>query len=316
MPQIANISRIGNALWTTLKKIGTYDIPKKSAALAYYTIFSIAPIFFLILSLGSIFWGDEILNGTVFNKLEQFLGFNIALTLQNMLVNTRIESTSILTGAFSVGTLMFAATGVFVEIQSSINDIWEVEAKVTKRAFWHYIKNRLLSFSIIVALGFLLLVSLLINSALEVLHDQIATRLDQFSEWITFGVNNLVLVSVVSLLFFLIFKVLPDVKLGNKVSLTGAFLTTILFLIGRYVIGIYLGRSDLKTVFGASGTIVILLSWVYYTSIILFFGAAFTKNLAMDSSEKLESSEHANFVEKKKKVITDEKMKENSFIKD
>ncbi len=312
MKNSVSISIIFKALKQTVLNFGDYKIPKKSASLAYYTTFALAPIFYFILSMGSLFWGDEILSGEIFTKLQDFVGLDIAETLQGILSRTTLEGQSNIATLVSLSTLLIAATGVFVEMQDSINDIWSVEAKPQGAGIMSFIKDRLLSFSIIVALGFLFLVSMLINSAIDVLHDKIEENVSQLSLILTAVLNNLILILLISLLFFLIFKILPDVKFNVKISLTGALLTTALFLAGRYFIGLYLSNSELNSVFGAGGTVVILLSWVYYTSIILYFGAAFTKNVALVSKEKISSSEHANFVEKKTKKISDERMREVS----
>lgn len=303
--------------WLALKRcighFGEYKIPKKSASLAYYTTFALAPIFYFILSLGSFFYGDQILNGEIFTKLQGFVGLEIADMLQGIMSRTVIEDTSHIASVISAGTLLIAATGVFVEIQDSLNEIWSVEPEKTGSGFWSFLKDRLLSFSIIVAFGFLFLVSLLVNSAIDVLHDKITENLSALSVFLTVIINNLVLVVLIAFLFFLIFKVLPDVHLSNQVSIAGALLTTLLFLAGRYLIGMYLSNSNLSSVFGTGGTVVILLSWVYYTSMILYFGAAYTRNLALISREHIASEGYASFVEKKKLRISDKRMNYDSI---
>ncbi|AWW00392.1 YihY/virulence factor BrkB family protein [Arcticibacterium luteifluviistationis] len=302
-----NFSHIFKALKKSVLNFGDYKIPKKSASLAYYTTFALAPIFYFILTAGSLIWTDEILNGQIFTKLQEFVGLEIADTLQGILSRTTLEGKSGLATVVSFVTLLVAATGVFVEMQDSINEIWEVEIKESSGVL-SFLKDRLMSFSIIVGLGFLLLVSMLINSAIDVLHDSIQQNISQLSMLITGIINYTVLIALISTLFFLIFTVLPDVKFSLKTSITGALLTTILFLIGRYFIGLYLANSELNSVFGAGGTVVILLTWVYYTSMILYFGAAYTKNLALISKETVRSEKFANFIEKKTKVISDKAM--------
>jgi membrane protein len=301
--------------WLALRRcvthFGEYKIPKKSASLAYYTTFSLAPIFYLILSLGSFFYSDEILEGEVFIELQEFVGLGIAELLQDVLSRTIIENTSNWTTALSLITLLIAASGVFVEIQDSINEIWSVEVSKSS-GLWAFVKDRLLSFSIIVAFGFLFLVSLLVNSALDLLRVSLEQYLSTFSVILAIVINNVVLITIVGLLFYLIFKVLPDVKLPNRIAISGALLTTLLFLGGKYVIGRYLSGSNLNSVFGAGGTVVILLSWVYYTSMILYFGAAYTRNLAIVSGEQIGSEEYASFVKIGKKKISDKHMIHNT----
>ncbi|MGR3810895.1 YihY/virulence factor BrkB family protein [Jiulongibacter sp. NS-SX5] len=297
------------ALVSSIKNFGEYKIPKKSASLAYYTTFAMAPIFFFILTIGSIFYGEEILRGEVLTKLQDFVGLEIAETLQSMLSSTMIENSSNMGTLVSAGTLIIIATGVFVELQDSLNEIWSVEVKQSS-GIWSFVKDRLLSFSIILAFGFLLLVSMLINSVIDVLHEKIEQNLSVISATATFVVNNMVLIIIISALFYLILKVLPDVNLSNRIAIAGAVLTTILFLIGRYFIGLYLSQSNLNSVFGKGGTIVILLSWVYYTGIIVYFGAAYTRNLALVAKEAVHSKGHAEFVKKKKVAVNDIKASE------
>ncbi|WP_304238145.1 YihY/virulence factor BrkB family protein [Jiulongibacter sediminis] len=295
------------ALKNSILNFGEYKIPKKSASLAYYTTFALAPIFYLILTLGSLFYGEEILRGEVLTKLQDFVGLGIAETLQGMLSRTMIENQSQIGTVVSAGTLLVIATGVFVELQDSLNEIWSVEVKENS-GFWSFIKDRLLSFSIILAFGFLLLVSMLINSAIDVLREKIEENLSAISALATFVVNNAVMIVIISALFYLIFRVLPDIKLSNRVASAGALLTTVLFLIGRYFIGLYLSKSNLNSIFGQGGTVVILLSWVYYTSIILYFGAAYTRNLALVAREPIGSKEHAEFIENQKVKISDSEL--------
>ncbi|SOE21000.1 membrane protein [Spirosomataceae bacterium TFI 002] len=286
---------------------GEYGIPKKSASLAYYTLFAIAPLLFFIFSIGSLFYGEEILEGQVFQKLNGFVGPEVATFLQNLLENITIGGKSNIATIISFGTLLIIASGVFSEIQDSINDIWSLEVK-SSGGIMGIIKSRILSFSMILSLGFLMLVTLLLNSVLAVVEDGLNEVMSGMSIILITIINWAVLISIISLLFYLIFKLLPDAKFSNRVSIAGAVLTTLLFLLGKELIGIYLGKSDLDSVYGTGGTMVLLLSWVYYSSMILFFGAAFTKNLASLGEEGLKSNDNAVFVEKKKKEISDEEV--------
>ncbi|MFC3810214.1 YihY/virulence factor BrkB family protein [Lacihabitans lacunae] len=283
------------ALKLSIVNFFDYKIQKKAASLAYYTSFAIAPIFYFIIKLGSIFFGKEIINGQLFLKLQTFLGFEIAEMLQNILSKTIIEGQSVVATVVGLGALLFAATGVFIEMQDSINDIWKVEVNPNNNIL-SFFKNRLLSFSIVVTMGFLFLVAMIINSAIEILLDSINLQLTNFSIIFTTIFNYLVMTFIISVLFFLIFKVLPDVKYNTKVSFSGAVVTTVLFLLGRFGIGFYLSNSNMNSVFGAAGAFVILLSWVYYTSIILYFGAAYTMNLANTIKCKITTNDYAKKV--------------------
>lgn len=273
------------ALKESVLNFGDYSIPKKSASLAYYTLFAIAPLIYLILTLGSIFLGPEVLTNELFENLRTIVGKDISNAIRQILVELSLSDDSKLASFISFGVLLVVASGVFVEIQDSINDIWLLDKKPSG-GLMKLLKDRLISFSLIAALGFLLLVSLVISSILDVLSARLADYFNTFSVVFAYILNNVILLGIISFLFYVIFKVLPDTKLSNKVSFTGAFVTTLLFIIGKTLISFYLSQSNLSSVFGSGGTLVILLSWVYYSSMILYFGAAFTKNLAIQLNEK------------------------------
>lgn len=250
---------------------------KFSASLSYFTIFSIPPLAILIISLAGYFFGEEAVRGEFFEQVQSLVGDRAALQIQEAIKNIKLSDQMSLATIIGFVALLFSASGIFAEIQSSINYIWELKPK-PKKGIIRFIINRLLSFSMIGALGFILLVSLVVNSVIEYLYDQLHNVLPgdtvAWASWINTGVVAL----IVTLIFGFIFKTLPDGKLGWKETAVGSAFTAILFMIGKWAIGVYLGNSDKMDLYGAAGSILIILVWVYYSAIILYFGAVFTKN--------------------------------------
>jgi membrane protein len=271
---------------------------KLSAALSYYTVFSLAPMLLVIISVLSIFFGRDAIQGELFDQIRGLVGDNAAAQLQDIIKNAQVSNKSGVAAAMGVGTLLIGATGVFAEIQDSINYIWSIKSK-PKKGWLQYLKNRLLSFSIILTLGFLLLVSLGINAMVDVLSGRLQQYFSEASVILFYIVNLAVVLAIITALFAVIFKVLPDGFLRWKECLVGAGFTAVLFLIGKFVITFYIGKSDLGATYGTSASIVILLTWVYYSSIILYFGAEFTKVYAQLDGVGITPNQHAVLISRK-----------------
>ena len=249
---------------------------KLSAALSYYTIFSLAPMLLVIISVLNFFYRNGDIQGEVFAQITSLVGKNAAEQLLEILKNAEMSKKSGVAAAIGIATLLIGATGVFAEIQDSINYIWSIKSK-PKKGWLQYLRNRLLSFSIILTLGFLLIVSLGVNALVDVLSSKLEQRFSEASVIVFYIINLALLLTIITSLFTVIFKVLPDGHVRWKECIVGATFTAVLFLIGKFVITFYIGQSDLGATYGASASIVILLTWVYYSSIILYFGAEFTK---------------------------------------
>lgn len=275
---------------------------KLSAALSYYTVFSLAPMLLLIISMVSIFFGKEAFEGELYGQLSGLLGKQAALQLQELVKNAAISNKSTTAATVGVLTLLIGATGVFAEIQDSINYIWSIKSKPQK-GWLQYLKNRFLSFSLIIALGFLLIVSLGVNSLVDLLSGRIENYFPQISAVLVSGLNNLLVLLIISALFTVIFKVLPDGHVRWKECMVGAAFTAVLFAIGKFAISFYLGKSDLGATYGTSASIVILLTWIYYSSIILYFGAEFTKVYAKSDGIAISPNAHAVLVIRKEAEI-------------
>jgi len=287
--------------WKLLKK--TFDeffednSLKLSASLSYYTIFSIAPLLIIIISLAGIFFGLEAVQGRVYGQINGLVGNSAAAQIQEIIKN--VQTSEHKQGGAVAGfiILIIGATGVFTEIQDSINYIWSVKAK-PKKGWLKIIMNRLLSFSLIASFGFLLLVSLLVNSVMDVMSDRLKLLFADATVYIFYVINTIVIFFTITLLFAIIFKVLPDAKIRWRDAFVGAFFTALLFLIGKFLISFYLGSSSIGATYGAAASIILVLLWVYYSSIILYFGAEFTKVYTMHCGGKITPTDTAVFIVK------------------
>ncbi|MEP6844654.1 MAG: YihY/virulence factor BrkB family protein [Panacibacter sp.] len=274
------MATIVNNTWQILKQtfkdFADIKITRMSAALAYYTIFSIAPMLIVIITLCDIFLGRQAIEGQVYLQMKSFVGSDAAMQIQQLISNASISKDFSWASVVGVVALIFAATGVFAEIQDSINLIWRLKAK-PRKGWLKILFNRLLSFSMVVSLGFILLVSLVINAALDLLTDELVNMFPGTELYIAYGLNILLQFVTISFLFGIIFKILPDAKIQWKDVRAGALTTALLFMLGKFAIGFYLGKSNISSSYGAAGSLVIILLWVYYSATILYFGAAFTK---------------------------------------
>jgi len=273
-----------------------------SAALAYYTIFSIAPLLILIISVSTIFYGRSAIEGSVYGEIRSFVGDAAALQIQDLIKNATIAKGNAFASVASIIALIIGATGIFGEIQDSINFIWGLKAK-PKRGIFKILLNRLLSFSIIVSVSFILLVSLMVNTVLDILSNRLIKIFPQITVYLAYAGNFLITFIVTTFLFGAIFKILPDAKIKWRDVLTGAITTSLLFMLGKFGITFYLGTKNIGNTYGAAGSIIIVLLWVYYSAIILYFGAAFTKNYAHNRGRTIYPNDYAvwiEFVEKEK----------------
>ncbi|MHB1178916.1 MAG: YihY/virulence factor BrkB family protein [Daejeonella sp.] len=274
---------------------------KMSASLAYYTIFAIAPLLLIIVSLAGIIYGQEAAQGKIFAELNKFVGSDAANQVQEIIKN--ISNSQDTSFAIVVGfiTLFIGTTGVFIEIQDSINEIWRVKAK-PKTGWIKLITNRILSFSMVIALGFLLIVSLVINGIVLALSEKLQIYFPDLTILVINVFNLALTFIVISALFGIIFKFLPDVLIDWKDVRMGAFFTALLFMVGKFLIGLYIEKVGPGTTYGAAGSLIVILIWVYYTSAILFFGAEFTQVYADCYGGKIKPAPYAVHVVQVEKV--------------
>lgn len=255
------------------------DALKYSASLSYYTIFSVAPMLIMAIAIGSILFGKDAIEGHLFGQINSIVGNDAAHQIQDMLKHTTLKKNNTMATIIGIIVFIIGATGVFGEIQSTINKIWGLKAKPKKGVIKYFI-NRVLSFAMVVSIGFLMVVSLLASTVIGILNTKLNTILPN-TTFILVIVNNGVALLIISLLFAIVFKYLPDSVVKWKDAWVGSLFTSFLFLLGKYLIGLYLSNSSSASAYGAAGSLIILLLWIYYSSILLYFGAEFTKNYAV-----------------------------------
>ncbi len=282
----------------TVKAFSQDNCVKLSASLSYYTIFSIGPLLVIIISLTSIFFGRDAVTGRLDGQISGLIGSEAAAQVQEIIAKSQHMNKGVIGTVVGGVILILGATGIFTEIQDSINFIWSLRAK-PKRGILKFLVNRLLSFSLVISLGFLLLVSLVASALMDLLGDQLTHLWPQTTVYLLYVVNLALIFAIITILFSIIFKVLPDGKIKWKDALVGASFTAVLFLVGKAGIGYYLGNSKLGATYGTAASVIIILTWVYYTSIILYFGAEFTKVYALEFGSGIVPNDTAVFIIKR-----------------
>ena len=285
----------------------------RSATIAYYALFSLPSLLIIVVNTAGYFYGREAVQGRITEEIEHLIGIESAQAVEGMIASAALSQSSTLTLIFGVGFLIFGATGVFFQLKSTMNNIWNVAAK--KDTFLRMIINRIISFGMILVVGLLLLISLIISAALSAMKDYLAFIAPEVTVFMVESLNFIISFLVITSLFAAVFKWLPDVQLRWKTTYLGAVLTTVLFLIGKFVLGFYFGKSDPASVYGGASSVVLILLWVYYTCLIVFYGAEFTVQYALYKNEKVEPNKYAEpaiyqelqELEKRKMQVLDEK---------
>jgi membrane protein len=272
-----------------------------SIIVAYYTIFSLPGLLVIVINLAGYFFGKEAVTNQISTQIGSLVGTDTAKDIQNIVLKASESKGTVLSTILSIATLLFGATGVFYQAQQILNKIWEVKPK-PKQKIMKLVRDRLFSFGLILIVGFLLLVSLVLSAALTA-----------FSKWfsqnitdalpVLFAILDMVLsIGVITLLFAAIFKFLPDVKISWKEVWPGALVTAVLFTIAKYLLGLYFGKSDPASAYGAAGTIVLVMLWVSYAGLILFYGAEFTKVWSLSKGKKITPTDTAEFSHAERKT--------------
>lgn len=265
-------------IWQLVKQAGSAwsedRAPRMGAALAYYAVFSIAPLLLIAIGIASAVFGEEAASGKIVEEIGHTVGQPAAQAIQEILKHTHESSGSTLPTIVGFAVLLFGASGVFVELQDALNTIWKVEEK-PGRPFLNLVRDRLVSFSVVLGTGFLLLVSLILSTALSFLNSLLTPASLPGGVNLWEGIHVLVSFSFITLLFGLIFKLLPETAVSWRDVWIGAVVSALLFTVGKYLLGLYLGFSSTTSAFGAAGSLVLILLWVYYSSQILLFGAEF-----------------------------------------
>jgi membrane protein len=275
------------------------DALQLGASLSYYTIFSLAPMLLVVIAVAGLIFGREAVQGQLVGQLRGLVGEQGGEAIQTMIANAGHHGSGVLATVIGVITILFGATGLFVALQDSLNHIWEVEAR-PGRGLKGFLMNRVISFGMILGIGFLLLVSLVLSAAMAALGTW-ATGLMTGAEILVKILTFVVSFGLETLLFAMIFKVLPDVKIAWRDVWIGAAATALLFTLGKFLIGLYIAHSSVASTYGAAGSVVILLLWVYYSSQILFLGAELTQVYASHYGSRIVPDEHAVPVVKEKR---------------
>ncbi len=282
-----------------IKKLGKEfsqdNVTKYSASLAYYTVFSLAPLIIIIINVSGFLFGREAMQGEIYYQLKDLVGSEAAIQIQENIKNIHLSGDSPVATAISIGALLLGATAIFGEIQDSLNRIWGLKIK-TRKVWWKLILNRLLSFSVIISMGFLLVVSLAINAMVLAIKNWLIENISYTTEIVMSVFDLLLSLTVTSVIFAVIFKVLPDARIKWKDVSYGAVFTSVLFMLGKYAIAFYIGTSNFATLYGAAGSVIIILVWSYYSSVILFLGAEFTKLYASDYGGKIFPNDYSVWI--------------------
>lgn len=246
-----------------------------SAIVAYYAVLALPALLIIIINVIGSIWGIEIVQGQLTDEFSAALGKDAANSIEQIIRETRNSDNTLASTIIGIGTLLFGATGVFYQLKVSLNEVWNIKQNPNAK-IWKIVTDRALSFAFILVIGFLLLVSFIVTAAISALNNYIRDMLPDVLVYAAYVLDFLLSIGIITVLFALMFKYLPDAKIKWKTVWTGALLTAILFVIGKLLLGIYFGQADPGSTYGAAGTIVLILLWVSYSSLILFFGAEFT----------------------------------------
>jgi membrane protein len=274
-PHKFKLKELPNLIKQTYQSWMADDPFRLSAIVAYYTVLALPALLIIIINVVGAIWGVEIVQGQLTNEITAALGKDVAIAVEHIISETRNSESNVISTIIGIGTLLFGATGVFYQLKVSLNEIWKIKPN-PKAKFWKIVTDRALSFAFILVIGFLLLVSFIVTTVISALTNYIREALPDVLLYMAYALDFILSVGIISLLFALMFKYLPDAKIKWRTVWVGAILTAILFVIGKLLIGIYFGQADPGSTYGAAGSIVLILLWVSYSSLILFFGAEFT----------------------------------------
>ncbi len=249
--------------------------PSMGAAIAYYTVFSIAPLLLIVMAVAGFVWGQDAVQGELVKQLGGLMGSEAASGVQALAQSARQPAQGLIASAVSAALLLVGATTVFAELQSALDRIWQVAGRKPASGWWAWLRTRLLSLGFVLGLGFLLAVSLVLSAGLAALGGWAQSRLMAWQAWLQFA-NSAVSLGVATLLFAMIFKLMPRARVAWADVWIGAVVTAVLFEVGKQLIGLYIGKSSVTSSFAAAGSLVVLLIWVYYSAQIFLLGAEFT----------------------------------------
>ncbi|WP_447984897.1 YihY/virulence factor BrkB family protein [Nitrospira sp. Nam74] len=266
--------------WQVLKHAGmkwwSDNALRLSASLSYYTLFSLAPMLIIVIAVAGMIFGQEAVEGRLMEEIQGLVGVESALAIQSMIQHTRQPDANGTATVISLAGMVVLSTGVFVELQDALNLIWRIKPQDTSTtALWRVLKGRIFSFCLVIGIGFLLIVSLALSTAVAAVGRFFSTLLPG-PEMLLHALSAVVSVALFTVLFGMMFKILPDTSIAWRHVWTGAFVTAMLFTIGKVGIGLYLGKTGVASAYGAASSLAVILLWVYYSAMILFFGAEYT----------------------------------------
>jgi membrane protein len=293
-PVTSTFNNIWNLLKASVSAWSNDKAPSRGAALSYYTIFAMPPLFMIAIFMASLVFDPTSVRTQMFSQVGGLIGKKSATAIEAAMTAQYETNKGLIASVIAIVTLLVTSTGLFIELQDALNSIWGVKAK-PGQGVTGFIRIRLMSFAMVVGIGFLLLVSLLVSAALAAL-SKFMNDLFPGVGIVSVVISDLVSFGVITLLFALIFKVLPDVKIAWRDVWTGAAVTSLLFTAGKFLLGWYLGRSTTITAYGAAGSVVLVLLWVYYSAQILFFGAEITKVYANRFGAHMKPAAYAEWV--------------------
>ena len=287
-------------MWTLLKEAfadwSRHNVPKLGAALAYYTVLSTAPLVVVVVAVVGLVFGEQAARGQIMRQLQNQVGREGAEAIQTIIANAYQPKSGIIATVLGLITLFIGASGVLVELRDSLNRIWDAPPQ-PNAGLWATVRDRLVSFGMLIAVGFLLLVSLILSAGITAA----STHLDALLPipgWVLEATNSLVSLIIITGLFAMIYRILPDVNITWRDTFLGAAFTSVLFTVGKFLIGLYLGKASIASAYGAAGSLVILLVWIYYSAQVFFFGAEFTHVFA------LRRGSHSPFIHAGTNVVT------------
>jgi len=282
--------------WTILKKtvvnFYTDDSMSDASSIAFYTIFSMPAILIIALSIGTTFYERTVVQEELINQVERLIGMDSEKEITEIITNAKLDATSAFAKSVGIITLIFSATTVFASLQTSLNKIWGVKPKPGK-GIVKFVVNRLLSLAMVAVMGFLLLVSLVVDASLAIFQGFLSKIMEGFALHILNAMNIIISFAIITVIFALVFKVLPDANVKWRDVWLGAIVTTVLFTIGKFFIGFYLGNSAFGSAYGAAGSLVIILVWIYYSTIIVLFGAELTSVYTEEIGERIKPNDTA-----------------------
>ncbi|HEY5589629.1 MAG TPA: YihY/virulence factor BrkB family protein [Paludibacter sp.] len=290
---ILHLKYVFSALKISSKKWWAKDPFKESAVIAYYAIFSLPGLLVVIVTVAGYFFGQEAVNGQLASQITSTMGADTAQQIQDIIAKGTESKNSLLATIIGAITILVGATGVFTQFQKSINTIWEVKADETKSGILSLLKARLFSFGLIIAIAFILIASLVISAILSALGTWITNYFSESLLIIVQVINIILSLSILAVLFAFMFKYFPDAKIKWRHVWIGSFVTAFLFEIGKAALGLYFGKADPSSGYGAAGSIILIMLWVSYSSMIVFFGAEFTHAYAKLKDGKIPPDKNA-----------------------